>query len=100
MSDAAIFVFVFGGLLVLRIIAATVVFVLILPRGDQCPLCNAATIRLHAPFFARICLAKRWCLACGWDGAMRISEPSAIKAAKSPENAASRPTLEQPSRKH
>ena len=72
MSDAAIFALVFGGLLVLRIIAATVVFVLILPRGDRCPLCDAVTVRVHSPILGRIRLAKRWCLVCGWDGVMRI----------------------------
>jgi hypothetical protein len=74
MSDAVIFVLVFGGLMFLRLVAATVVFVLILPRGDRCPLCDATTARLTAPLVRalRIPLTRRWCLACGWDGYMRI----------------------------
>jgi hypothetical protein len=82
MSDAAIFALVFGGLLVLRVVAATVVFVLILPRGDHCPLCDAVTVRVRAPVLGRIRLAKRWCLACGWDGVMRIGPGGASVATK------------------
>jgi hypothetical protein len=100
MSDAAIFTLVFGGLFVLRIIAATIVFVLILPRGDRCPMCDASTLRVHAPALRRfhLPLAKRWCLVCGWEGMMRIQPPdvsSGDKAARSP----AVPTIEQPSRK-
>jgi len=98
MSDAAIFVLVFGGLLVLRIIAATVVFVLILPRGDRCPLCDAVTVRLHSPILGHIWLTKRWCLACGWDGVMRLGpsdEPAITKA----EDAVVHPPVGQPSRR-
>ena len=100
MSDAAIFALVFGGLLVLRIIAATVVFVLILPRGDRCPLCDAVTVRVRSPLLGRIRLAKRWCLACGWDGVMRIG-PSDAPATMTAEDAAahSHRPAGQPSRK-
>ena len=41
MSDAAIFTTVFVGLFVLRVVAATVVFFYILPKGDRCPNCDA-----------------------------------------------------------
>ena len=78
MSDAAIFTLVFGGLLVLRVIAATVVFLLILPRGDNCPLCDATTVRIQSAI-ARgsvVPLTKRWCLACGWEGFMRRTPSS------------------------
>jgi hypothetical protein len=86
MSDAAIFTLVFGGLLVLRVIAATVVFLLILPRGDHCPLCDAITVRLQSPI-ARgsvIRLTKRWCLACGWEGFMRRTPSSDVRDARQP----------------
>ena len=41
MSDAVLFVLVFGGLFVLRGVAATVVFLWILPDGIRCPQCDA-----------------------------------------------------------
>ena len=98
MSDAAIFTLVLGGLFVLRIVAATVVFVLILPHGDRCPLCDAVTLRVESPALRRLRLplVKRWCLTCGWEGVMRrlVNEPR--KAATTEPN--SQPS-EQPSRR-
>jgi hypothetical protein len=49
------------------------VFMWILPRGDRCPLCDAVTERVHAPAARYLGLAKRWCLACGWEGMMRLA---------------------------
>jgi len=93
MSDAAIFSLVLGGLFVLRIVAATVVFVLILPRGDRCPLCDAVTLRVDAPALRRfhLPLVKRWCLACGWEGIMRrLARDEPVQMAK--EQSTGRPT--------
>lgn len=98
MSDVAIFSIVFGGLFVLRLIAATVVFLLILPRGDRCPMCDTATVRLHSRLLNRIQLTKRWCMTCGWDGVMRMS-PGDDTAATSAQQNRKRAPVAQPSRK-
>jgi hypothetical protein len=72
MSDAALFVLVFGGMFILRVVAATIVFALLLPSGDRCPNCDAATMRIASvadrllPWFRR-----SWCLSCGWHGMLR-----------------------------
>ena len=73
MSDAMIFVLVFSGLFVLRIIAATAVFLYLLPAGDRCPLCDGVTLRVQSrgwnvllPWFR-----TSWCPSCGWDGLLR-----------------------------
>ena len=50
MSEAAWFIAVFGGLFVLRIVAATIVFAVLLPRGDRCPNCDAVTVRVESAF--------------------------------------------------
>jgi hypothetical protein len=73
MSDAVIFVGVFGTIFVLRIIAATVAFYFILPRGDQCPNCDAVTIRVQRPIWNRLFpfLRTSWCYNCGWEGMLR-----------------------------
>jgi hypothetical protein len=73
MSDAAIFVLVFGGLFVLRAIAATVVFFYILPRGDRCPNCDAITVRIQGGVLNRVVpsLRSSWCMECGWSGTLR-----------------------------
>ena len=101
MSDAAIFTLVFGGLMVLRIIAATVVFVLILPRGDRCPMCDAVTLHVQSPALRRfhLPLTKKWCLACGWEGVMRREAPREVSNGGSDKRPAKLPTIEQPSRK-
>lgn len=81
MSDALIFVSVFAALLVLRVMAATVVFVFLLPQGDRCPLCDAPTLRMAHAVWNRIAPFFRtsWCPACGWEGMLRhgpVTTPS------------------------
>ena len=73
MSDAMIFALIFGGLFVLRIIAATIVFFFILPRGDRCPMCDAETARVQTSVWARFLpsLRSSWCMQCGWEGMLR-----------------------------
>lgn len=73
MSDAVLFAVIFVGFFVLRLIAATIVFLLILPRGDRCPNCDAVTLRVQSrgwnvlmPWFR-----TSWCYECGWDGLLR-----------------------------
>ncbi len=74
MSDAAIFVLVFVVLFVLRVVAATVIFLWILPRGDRCPNCDAVTLRLQSNRLVRLVpsLRRSWCLRCGWQGMLRV----------------------------
>lgn len=73
MSDAVLFAIIFIGFFILRIIAATVVFLLILPTGDRCPNCDEITLRIQSrgwntllPWFR-----TSWCLRCGWEGLLR-----------------------------
>ena len=94
MSDAALFVLVFGGLFVLRGIAATIVFLWILPDGIRCPQCDAETMRVESGGALRWLRQFRssWCLACGWHGVHRIVKtppPSASSRADTSESSAS-----------
>jgi hypothetical protein len=73
MSDAVWFVLLFGGFFVLRCIAATFFFLMILPAGVRCPHCDATTIRIQSrgwnlvmPWFR-----TSWCYECGWEGLLR-----------------------------
>lgn len=72
-ADALLFAAIFVGLFVLRIIAATFVFMWILPTGDHCPNCDSITIRVHSKWWNMILpwFRTRWCYECGWDGFMR-----------------------------
>ena len=78
MSDGVIFVAVFAGLFVLRIIAATLVFLWILPEGDQCPNCDAVTLRVQSAGWNRLMpwFRTSWCYECGWDGLLRGHGPA------------------------
>jgi hypothetical protein len=78
MSDAALFVVVFGGLFVLRGIAATIVFLWILPDGIRCPQCDAETLRVEPGVVMRWLPRFRssWCVVCGWHGVHRRSAPT------------------------
>ena len=76
MSDATIFVLVMGVLFVLRAVAATIVFLYILPSGDRCPNCDAVTLRIQSKWMDR-CLPwfrSSWCYHCGWEGTLRRGE--------------------------
>ena len=73
MTEAVVFFAVFGGLFVLRIVAATVLFYYILPEGDRCPNCDAPTIRVQSGAWNRLCpwLRTSWCYECHWEGMLR-----------------------------
>jgi hypothetical protein len=73
MSDSAIFVLVFGGIFVLRIVVATFFFFCILPQGDRCLHCDAPTLRVQPAFWHRCFpwFRPSWCMECGWKGMLR-----------------------------
>lgn len=73
MSDAVIFVLIFGGFFILRGIAATVFFYFILPEGDRCPNCDSPTLRVQSPGWNRFVPQVRtsWCYECQWHGLLR-----------------------------
>lgn len=73
MSDALIFGGFFVGLFVFKVVIATVAFFLVIPEGDRCPHCDAATLRMHRPRLARVLPMVRasWCYECGWEGWLR-----------------------------
>ena len=79
MTDAVWFGVIFVAFFVLRIIAATIFFLCILPDGVRCPNCNAVTVRVQSrgwnilmPWFR-----TSWCFECGWDGLLRADRKPA-----------------------
>lgn len=83
MSDAALFVLVFGGLFVLRGFAATVVFLWILPDGIRCPQCDAETVAMEPGFALKYLRGFRssWCMICRWHGVHRVTTPEQVRGA-------------------
>lgn len=68
-----VFAVVLVAFFVLRIVVATVVFFLILPDGDRCPICDEVTLRVQSrgwntlmPWFR-----TSWCIRCNWEGLHR-----------------------------
>jgi hypothetical protein len=49
-----------------------------LPVGKRCPQCGGDTLQLMAPALRRLSsvlassVQRRWCLCCGWEGAVRL----------------------------
>jgi hypothetical protein len=73
MSDAMIFGLVFIGFAVLRIVAATVFFYLMLPSDDRCPNCDTPTIRVESKAWNLLLpwFRTSWCYNCQWEGLLR-----------------------------
>lgn len=73
MSEAVLFVLIFGGFFVLRGIAATIFFYFLIPEGDRCPNCDAPTLRVQSRGWNTLVPAMRtsWCYECNWHGLLR-----------------------------
>jgi hypothetical protein len=57
-----------------------------LPLGKRCPQCGGDTLQLLAPALRRLSrvlpssVQRRWCLCCGWEGAVRLPSHGARHA--------------------
>lgn len=74
-----VIVYTFLGLIILRVMAIGVLFLLLLYVGPQCPACGGETIRIQSSGPGRLLpwLERRWCLGCGWRGfTRRRAEPA------------------------
>jgi heme/copper-type cytochrome/quinol oxidase subunit 3 len=90
MSDAVLFAIVFVGFFVLRIVAATLVFFWLVPRGDRCPNCDTVTLRVQSKAWNTLLpwFRTSWCYHCNWEGLHRNGplspQPKAEPLAKKP----------------
>lgn len=75
------FIALFGGLFVLRVIAATVVFLWILPEGDRCPSCDAETLRVESRGALKLMpwFRSSWCYECDWHGMHRVVKAAPVR---------------------
>ncbi|HEY4131421.1 MAG TPA: hypothetical protein VGM50_12435 [Gemmatimonadaceae bacterium] len=73
MLDTVLCVVTVGGFFVLRGVLATVFFYYLLPEGDRCPHCDAATLRVESKGWNLLMPKFRtsWCYECGWHGFLR-----------------------------
>ncbi len=83
-TDAWIFIGVFIGIRIVIIWFATKLFILMIPDGDLCPLCDGYTLPIERDGWWRVLGARfrrSWCLDCRWEGVLRRSanfNPSAL----------------------
>jgi hypothetical protein len=68
-----VFAVVLVAFFVLRLVVATIVFVLILPDGDRCPICDDVTLRVQSKGWNTLMpwFRTSWCMRCDWEGLHR-----------------------------
>jgi hypothetical protein len=73
MSDALIFALVFIAFVVIRLVAATIFFYLMLPDDGRCPNCDTPTIRVQSKWWNLLLpwFRTSWCYNCHWEGVLR-----------------------------
>lgn len=72
--DAVVFMAFFVAVRIIIVWVLTRLFILVIPDGDLCPICNGYTLPIERNGWWRL-LGKRfrrsWCLDCQWEGLMR-----------------------------
>lgn len=68
-----VFAVVLVAFFVLRLAVATIVFFLILPDGDRCPICDDVTLRVQSKGWNTLMpwFRTSWCMRCNWQGLHR-----------------------------
>jgi len=76
-SEAMWFGVVFVGFFILRAIAATWIFLFLLPHDGGCPNCGEPTLRVQSAAWNRLLpwFRTSWCYSCGWEGLLRPGDP-------------------------
>lgn len=72
-TDAWIFIGVILGIRVAFIYIATKAFILMIPDGDVCVMCNDETLPIQRDGWWRLLgprFRRSWCLGCGWEGVL------------------------------
>ena len=75
-TDAAIFIGVFVVFRIVVIWMATKAFIVMIPDGDVCPLCDSYTLPITRDGWWRVLgprFRRSWCLGCGWEGVLQRS---------------------------
>ena len=68
-------VYVFLGLVLLRVVVLAIGFALIIRPVNACPACFHDTLKLQRIWLARLLpwMEWRWCPSCSWQGPARVS---------------------------
>jgi hypothetical protein len=74
LGDAVTFIAVFVGIRIIVIYLATKLFFAMIPDGQQCPICDGATLPVERTGLWRLPggrYRRSWCIDCGWEGLLR-----------------------------
>lgn len=76
------FCIAFAGFVLFRIVAATAFFYFIIPQVDNCPHCDAHTLRVQSTGWNMLMpwFRTSWCYECGWEGLLRFPDPPRVQA--------------------
>lgn len=76
-TDAAIFIVFFVTIRFAFIWLATKAFVMMIPDGDTCLMCDSETLAVERVGWWRVLgerFRRSWCIGCGWEGVLRRSD--------------------------
>jgi hypothetical protein len=76
-TDAWIFIGVISTLQLAMFVLLTKIYVVMLPEGEHCPVCDSDTLSMKRSGWRRALGARfrhSWCIACGWEGLHRRSD--------------------------
>ncbi|WP_309671160.1 hypothetical protein [Gemmatimonas sp.] len=76
-TDAAIFIVFFVTIRCVFIWLATKAFVMMIPDGDACPMCDDETLAIERVGGWRVLgerFRRSWCIGCGWEGVLQRSD--------------------------
>jgi hypothetical protein len=82
-TDAWIFIGVILGIRVAFIYIATKAFIMMIPDGDSCVMCDSETLAIQRDGWWRMLgprFRRSWCIGCGWEGVLRRSAVPSIFA--------------------
>lgn len=82
-TDAWIFIGVILGIRVAFIYIATKAFIMMIPDGDCCVMCDSETLAIQRDGWWRMLgprFRRSWCIGCGWEGVLRRSAVPSVFA--------------------
>jgi hypothetical protein len=75
-TDAWEFIAVILAIRIAFIWLATKAFIIMIPDGDVCLMCDSPTLAIHCDGWWRVLgprFRRSWCIGCGWEGVLRRS---------------------------
>jgi hypothetical protein len=76
-TDAWIFIGVISTLQVAMFALLTKIYLVMLPEGECCPVCDSGTLSVERKGWRSVLGARfrrSWCIACGWEGLHRRTD--------------------------